>query len=942
MRRLDFLKLLIPLVLVLKGITVHCSSLLGIDLGNEFIKVSILSPGTNFNILINNQSKRKITNAISFANKFRSYDEEANTISEKQPNSTLLNSNDYLGYNLFDRLKKKEELNLNIENYSDNEEFSDNIDNYEFEVNESSKYFSHTYKIDRRRGTINIELKKDVELSSEEITANILNYIKKLAYNHLNIDYKKNKRVNVILGCVIAVPCNYGQRKKQALYHASKIAGFELLGIVHGVSAAALHNIFDLSLNTSKLTMYVDVGSSNINVGIGTISYTEKDNKPVRNVKMYACETLENSSGRRIDIILAEHLRKRYEEKYNVSISKDKKALRRLFIAANKAKLLLSAKKKTEVFVESLYNNKSLVDSISRDEFEQLIADTIKKIEIPINNALKKASLSLKDIEAVELIGSAWRVPRVLNEITNFFNPLQVGMHLNSDEAITMGAVYFAAANSVNFRVREVHFQDVVGSDYHISIQNEESEEKENHDHKEIQAEENKENQSQLRELIMYNSKYPVHKSVILSYRDDLKFALYENEKVISRYVLENLDDATVKKFGHLNPPKINLKFRMDRFGIISLEKSSAYYEEEKEIPVKEKKEDNKKEEKKSEEEKKEGEKKEEEKKEGEKKEEEKKEGEKKEEEKKNEEEKKEEEKKEVKKTEIIKHNIPLKSNLTYIKPLPLTNEEIKQKTENLKNMDNHDIDIFLKSEAKNTLESYIYESRSKLKLDTFKQVSKEDVRSDYLKKLEDYEDWLYIENEEPLENVTQKLQELKNIYEPIKERAYELEIREKVIEQSNKKIKEMGERLIDIADKKPWVIDTMKIVRESLDKEIEWWNKVQEEQKKLDNYSSPAFKASHIESKLKSINLLIDTLDKMKKPVEKVKTEKNKNEEKKEEKKEETGKSKDEKIEENEKDKEENKENPKEGNKENPKEDTKENESDKNTVNEEAQKDEL
>ncbi|EUD67739.1 hypothetical protein C922_01928 [Plasmodium inui San Antonio 1] len=835
------------LSLLNQAILVKGASVLGIDFGNEYIKVSIVSPGKGFNILLNNQSKRKITNAISFSSKVRTFDEEAKIYSSKHPHLTIQNGNNYLAYNIFDALKNKE--NFNVENYDEsNEAFYADVNNYQFhqEDDATSKYFDYDYVVDHRRGTISLKLKNDMVLSSEEITANILGYIKKLAYNHLNVDYKTKRSVNVHIGCVISIPCNYPQRKKEALLNATKIAGLELLGLVNGVTAAAIHNVHDLPLNKTKLTLYLDVGSKNINVGIATISHIEHDKVRTRSVKVYACEVIENKSGNKIDVMLAEHLRKKFEEKYNLSIYDDRKAMRKLVLAANKAKLLLSAKKFTDVFIESLYKNKSLAETVTRQEFEDLIEEVILNFKVPINNALKKASFELKDIEALELIGAAWRVPKVLNEITAFFNPLTVGMHLNSDEAVTMGSLYIAAYNSANFRLKDLNYTDILSNEYHIVVRD---------------GDENQtsDDQNTPKEIIPYNSRYPLTKSVILKYRENLKFSILENGKVLNEYSVNPIDEATKKKYEKLDSPKVSLKFQLDKFGILTLENVFLIYEEEKKVEsspktadAQEKKENSNVEtseeaagevnmdatgagqatDKEATE--------------------------------------KEETKTDEKKTHVVKHSVQMTYQVRNIKPTPLTNEEVKEKKDILKKMDEHDINIFLKSERKNKLESFIYESRSKMKQDIFKQVCKEDTRTEYLNRLEEYEEWLYTENDEPLENVSNKIMELEDVYLPIKERAEELQVRENLIQDTNAKIKEMEQEVIQYTAAKPWAEETIKVVRDSLEKAKEWWKQAQEEQKKLDNYSPPFFKAKEVENKFKSIHLLVKSLEKIKKPAEK------------------------------------------------------------------------
>ncbi|SCP05331.1 heat shock protein 110, putative [Plasmodium ovale] len=849
---------------------VGSSSLLGIDFGNEYIKVSIVSPGKGFNILLNNQSKRKITNAISFAGKVRNFDEEAKIYSAKQPQLTLLNSNNFLAFTLLEGNQSEEEL----KEMNDTDRGTNSSTKVHFSMGEdASKYFAYDYVVDNNRGTINLKLKNDTVLSSEEITANILGYIKKLAYNHLNIDYKTKRNINVHIGCVISVPCNFSQRKKQALQNASKIAGLELLGIINGVTAAAIHNVHDLPLNTTKLTMYLDVGSKNINVGIATISNIENEKVRSRSVKVYACEVLEDNSGNKIDILLAEHLRNLFEKKNNgISISHDKKAMRKLLTAANKAKLLLSAKKSTEVFVESLHNSKSLLESITREEFDNIIEEVIMNFKIPINNALKKSSFELKDIEALELIGSAWRIPKVLNEITKFFDPLQVGMHLNSDEAITMGTLYVAAYNSANFRLKALDYEDVVSNEYTILVSTEEG----NGD----SAEEKVNGKGTPIELIAYNSKYPVSKTVVLKYRDNLKFSIFENGKMISEYAVNSLDEVTKKKFENLHPPKVNLKFHLDKFCILNLESVLVVYEEvkEKEGEKTEDKTDDKSEEKTEEktddktddktdgktDDKTDG--KTDDKTDG--KTDDKTDG--KTEEKANHKADHKADEEETKAGQVVKHRIPLTYETKDNKPMPLTQEEVKEKKELLKKMDDHDINFFLKSEKKNNLESLIYETRSKMKKDVFKKVCKEEMIKDYLNKLEEYEEWLYTENDEPLENVSDKIRELQDIYNPIKERAEELEGREIVIGKTNKKIKEIQEKINEYSQKKPWAEATIKMIKDSLEKEIAWWNNAQEEQKKIDNFSAPYFKAKEVESKFKAIEMLVKNLEKAKKPTEK------------------------------------------------------------------------
>ena len=77
--------------------------------------------------------------------------------------------------------------------------------------------------------------------------------------------------------------------------------------------------------------------------------------------------------------------------------------------------------------------------------------------------ALEMANLKLEDIQAVELLGGGVRMPYVKKVLKEYFEPakLELGQHLNGDEAMGLGAAFRAANISTAFRVRKVGVQDI-------------------------------------------------------------------------------------------------------------------------------------------------------------------------------------------------------------------------------------------------------------------------------------------------------------------------------------------------------------------------------------------------------------------------------------------------------------------------------------------------
>ena len=100
---------------------------------------------------------------------------------------------------------------------------------------------------------------------------------------------------------------------------------------------------------------------------------------------------------------------------------------------------------------------------ITRAEFEDASASLFERVTLPIDQALAVAGLTLEDIHAVELLGGSTRMPKMKSALENYFKAgdLELGVHLNGDEAMALGAAFRAANISTAFRVRKVGVSDL-------------------------------------------------------------------------------------------------------------------------------------------------------------------------------------------------------------------------------------------------------------------------------------------------------------------------------------------------------------------------------------------------------------------------------------------------------------------------------------------------
>merc|ERR1712100_605439 len=97
---------------------------------------------------------------------------------------------------------------------------------------------------------------------------------------------------------------------------------------------------------------------------------------------------------------------------------------------------------------------------------------------LPVERVLKDAgNLSLEDVDVVEIIGGGLRVPKMQALLRSRFNPdgapesgAEIGVHLNGDEAVALGAVFVAANRSRSFRVRQIDMTDILPFEIQVEL----------------------------------------------------------------------------------------------------------------------------------------------------------------------------------------------------------------------------------------------------------------------------------------------------------------------------------------------------------------------------------------------------------------------------------------------------------------------------------------
>ncbi|KAJ1921586.1 adenyl-nucleotide exchange factor sse1 [Mycoemilia scoparia] len=273
-------------------------------------------------------------------------------------------------------------------------------------------------------------------------------------FGHLR-DITSNNKVADMSDVVISVPGWFTDRQRRAVLQASKIANLNCLRLINDNAAAALgYGITktDLPEDKPRNVVFADMGHASFSVAVVAFKRGE--------MKILSAAYEPDCGGRNFDRVLLDHFVKLFDEKYNINIRSKTKALLRLRTACEKLKKVLSANTQAPINVENLMSDIDASAMISREEFEELINETLQKLRAPIEKALKASGLSVEEIDSVEAVGGSIRVPAVKAKLAEFFGR-DLSYTLNQDEAVARGCALQCAILSPSFRVRDFSVNDV-------------------------------------------------------------------------------------------------------------------------------------------------------------------------------------------------------------------------------------------------------------------------------------------------------------------------------------------------------------------------------------------------------------------------------------------------------------------------------------------------
>merc|ERR1712170_185665 len=257
------------------------------------------------------------------------------------------------------------------------------------------------------------------------ISAMVLTKMKETAEAHLGHSVKD---------AVVTVPAYFNDSQRQATKDAGVISGLNVLRIINEPTAAAIAYGLDKKRSNSdgeSNVLIFDLGGGTFDVSILSIE------DGIFEVKSTAGDT--HLGGEDFDNRLVEHFIKEFQRKHKKDISQNKRAIRRLRTACERAKRTLSASAQANIEIDSLFEGDDFYTSITRARFEELCSDLFRGTLQPVEKALRDAKMDKSSIHDIVLVGGSTRIPKVQKLLSDFFNGKELNKSINPDEAVAYG-----------------------------------------------------------------------------------------------------------------------------------------------------------------------------------------------------------------------------------------------------------------------------------------------------------------------------------------------------------------------------------------------------------------------------------------------------------------------------------------------------------------------
>jgi len=227
---------------------------------------------------------------------------------------------------------------------------------------------------------------------------------------------------------VITAPAYFDDFQRNATIEAGKMAGLEVLRIIHEPTAAAL--AYGMHRKTGEQTVLVyDLGGGTFDVSLARI--TDKC------IAVIGTDGEHELGGKDWDERVAMYLGQRFKEDHGLNPLDDAVAFNDLMVRCEEAKKRLSSMDSARISIT--HEGVKETYDLTRAEFEEMTQDLMERTRQLTEQVLAEQGMSWDSIDGVILVGGSTRMPMVREWVEGMSGKKTI-VGVNVDEAVALGA----------------------------------------------------------------------------------------------------------------------------------------------------------------------------------------------------------------------------------------------------------------------------------------------------------------------------------------------------------------------------------------------------------------------------------------------------------------------------------------------------------------------